>query len=137
MVNGPLKNEKSRKFYPSLGISHNLLKGLGISDFVSVGHIFAFLSSHYTFSSRARILKRQSRRVSNLPFATPYIILWLKIDFKGLPVLMYAQFFVKNVCRCTCKHVIFKWYYMYCIKLQCVMLCVMTTCHAHFAIFSF
>ena len=26
---------------------------------------------------------------------------------------------------------------MYCIKLQCVMLCVMTACHAHFDIFSF
>ena len=47
------------KFYPSLGISHNLLMGLGVSDFVSVGHIVAILSSHYTFSSRAQILKRQ------------------------------------------------------------------------------
>ena len=35
--------------------------GVGVSDFVSVGHIFAFLSSNYTFSSRARILKCQSR----------------------------------------------------------------------------
>ena len=51
------------KFYPSLGISHNLLKGLGVSDFVSVSHIFAFPSSHYTFSSRARILKCQSQRL--------------------------------------------------------------------------
>ena len=50
MGNGPL----------SLGISHNLLMGLGISDFESVGHIFAFLSSHYTFSSRTRILRCQS-----------------------------------------------------------------------------
>ena len=50
--------------YPSLGISHNLLMGFGVSDFVSVGHIFAFLSSHYTFSSRARILKCQSRHLS-------------------------------------------------------------------------
>ena len=48
------------KFYPSLGISHNLLMGLGVSDFVSVGYIFAFLSSQYTFSSQARILKSQS-----------------------------------------------------------------------------
>ena len=39
VVNGPLKNEK----YPSLGISHNLLMGLGVSDFVSAGHIFARL----------------------------------------------------------------------------------------------
>ena len=45
------------KFYPSLRISHNLLMGLGVSDFVSVSHIFAFLSSHYTFSSWAQILK--------------------------------------------------------------------------------
>ena len=37
--------------------------GLGVSDSVSVGHIFAFLSSHYTFSSRARILRCQSRRL--------------------------------------------------------------------------
>ena len=63
VVNGSLKNEKSRKFYPSLGISQHLLMGLGVSDFVFVGHIFAFLSSHYTFSSRARILKCQSERL--------------------------------------------------------------------------
>ena len=63
------------KFYPSLEISQNLLMGLRVSDFVSVGHIFAFLSSHYTFSSRARILRCQSRHVGEsriLPFATPY-----------------------------------------------------------------
>ena len=46
--------------------------GLGVSDFVSIGHIFAFLSSHYTFSSQARILKCPSRRVLDLPFATRY-----------------------------------------------------------------
>ena len=33
------------KFYPSLEISHNLLMGLGVSDFVSVSHIFAILSN--------------------------------------------------------------------------------------------
>ena len=57
------KNEKSRQILPK---SQNLAQptnGLGVSDFVSVGHIFAFLSSHYTFSSRARILKCQSRRL--------------------------------------------------------------------------
>ena len=48
MVNGPLKMISLGKFYSSLGISHNLVMGLGISDFVSVGHIFAFLSSQYT-----------------------------------------------------------------------------------------
>ena len=61
MVNGPLKNEKSRQI---LSKSRNLaqpLMSLGVSEFVSVGHIFAFLLSHYTFSSRAWILKRQSR----------------------------------------------------------------------------
>ena len=58
-----LKNEKSRQILPSLRISHNLLMGLGVSDFVSVGHIFAFLSSQYTFSSRAQILKCQSLRL--------------------------------------------------------------------------
>ena len=48
----------------SLGILHNLLiVGLGVSDFVSVGRVFAFLSSHYTFSSRAQILKCQSRHL--------------------------------------------------------------------------
>ena len=46
VVNGPLKNSCLIKFYPSLGISHNLLMGLGVSDFLSVGHIYAFLSSH-------------------------------------------------------------------------------------------
>ena len=49
------------KFSPTLGILHNLIMGLGVSHFVSVGHIFAFLSSHYTFSSWARILKCKSR----------------------------------------------------------------------------
>ena len=59
-MNGPLKNEKSGQILPSLRILHNLLMGLGVSDFGSVGHIFAFLSSHCIFSSRTRILKRQS-----------------------------------------------------------------------------
>ena len=63
VVNGPPKNESLGKFYPSLGISQNLLMGLGVSDFVSVGHIYAFLLSHYTFSSRARILKCQPRHL--------------------------------------------------------------------------
>ena len=50
VVNGPQKNESLGKFYPSLGISQNFLMGLGVSDFVSVGHIiYAFLLSHYTF----------------------------------------------------------------------------------------
>ena len=53
------------KFHPSLEISHNLLMGLGVSDFVSVSHIYAFLSSHYTFPSRSRILKCQSRRLGD------------------------------------------------------------------------
>ena len=39
MLNGPLKRRSLGKFYPSLRISHNLLMGLGVSDFVSVGHI--------------------------------------------------------------------------------------------------
>ena len=51
------------KFYPSLAILHSLLMGLVVSDFVPVCRIFAFLSSHYTFSSRARVFKRQSRRL--------------------------------------------------------------------------
>ena len=59
------------KFYPGLKISYNLLMGLGVSDFLSVGHIFAFLSSHNTFSSWPRILKCQPRQVSDLTFATP------------------------------------------------------------------
>ena len=62
-MNGPLKNEESRQVLPILKISQNLLMGLGVSDFVSVGHIFAFLSSHNTFSSRAWILRCQSRRL--------------------------------------------------------------------------
>ena len=60
VVNSPLKNRKSRQILPSLGISHNLLMGLGVSDFVSVGRIYAFLSSHSTFLSWSRILKCQS-----------------------------------------------------------------------------
>ena len=93
VVNGPLKNEKSRKFYPSLGISHNLLKGLGISDFgVCWPHICFSIKSLHFFVSGSDF----KTPVSNLPFATPYNILWLKIDFKGLPVLMYAQFFCQE-----------------------------------------
>ena len=56
VVNGPLKNEKSRQI---LSKSQNLAQptnGSRSLRFVSVGHIFAFLSSHYTFSSRAWIL---------------------------------------------------------------------------------
>ena len=73
VVNGPLENFTQLR----LGISHNLLRGNGVSDFVSVSHIFAFLSSHYTFSSWARILRCHSSavlaswRVLDLPFATP------------------------------------------------------------------
>ena len=48
-VNGPLKMRSLGKFYSSLGISHNLLMGLGAPESVSVGHIFACLSSHYIF----------------------------------------------------------------------------------------
>ena len=53
VVNGPLKNEKSRQIpransTQNLGISHNLVMGLRVSDFVSVGHIYAFLSSIIT-----------------------------------------------------------------------------------------
>ena len=62
-MNGPLKNESLGKFYPSLGISQKFLMSLGVSDFVSVSHIFAFLLSHYTFSSRAPILRCQSQRL--------------------------------------------------------------------------
>ena len=62
VVNGPPKNESLGKFYPSLGILQYLLMGLGVSDFVSVGHIFL---------SWARISRCQSLRVWDLPFATP------------------------------------------------------------------
>ena len=51
VVTGPATksvNESLGKFYPSLGISQNLLMGLGVSDFVSVGHIYAFLLSRHT-----------------------------------------------------------------------------------------
>ena len=82
MVNGPMKNEKSWQILPlSFGISHNLLMGLRISDFVSVRHIFAFLSSHYSFSSRTRILRCQSRRLgvsASLGFAIRHHQLWGK-----------------------------------------------------------
>ena len=78
MVNGPPKTESLGKFYPSLGISQNFIMGLRVSDLVSVGHIYAFLLSHYTFSSRARILRCQSWHLGEsriLPFATPIIII--------------------------------------------------------------
>ena len=47
---GPMKNESLSKFYLSLGISHNLVTGLGVSDFASVGHIYAFLIKSLKFS---------------------------------------------------------------------------------------
>ena len=51
MVNGPPKIESLGKFYPSLGILQNFIMGLGVSDLVSVRHIYiyiyAFLLSHY------------------------------------------------------------------------------------------
>ena len=71
-MNGPRKIKSLSKFYPSLGISHNFVKGLGVSDFVSVDHIYAFLLSHYIFSSWARILRCQSRRVSDFTICHPF-----------------------------------------------------------------
>ena len=43
MVNGPPKIESLGKFYPSLGISQNFIKGLGVSDLVSVGHTYIYM----------------------------------------------------------------------------------------------
>ena len=58
------------KFYPSLEISHNLLMDLGVSDFVSVGHIYAFLIRSLNFSvSDFKIPVSASQQVSDLPFA--------------------------------------------------------------------
>ena len=65
------------KFYPSLGISHNLLMGLGVTDFVSVGHIFAFSvrSLHFFVSSSDfKMPVSASWRVLDLPFTIPYIV---------------------------------------------------------------
>ena len=83
--NGPLKMRSHGKFCSTFGISHHLLKGLGVSNFVSVGHIFAFLSSHYTFSSRARILKRQSRRLgeSRIYHSPPLLYLVCEASLKN------------------------------------------------------
>ena len=84
MGNGPFKNEK---------VSENSTKSRNLAQptngsrslrFAPVGHVFAFLSSHYAFSPRARILKRQSRRVSDLPFATFEIGGKLSFHFTGL-----------------------------------------------------
>ena len=78
-----LKIRSHGKFYPSLGISHNLLMGLGVSDFVSAGHIQAFakfLSSHYTFSPQVRILKCQSHTWS---CNDHFFILYYLVDPKG------------------------------------------------------
>ena len=74
-MNGPLKNE-SRQILPK---SQNLAQptnGLRISDFVSVCHIFAFLSSHCTFSSRTRILKCQSCHLgkSRIYYSPPLLV---------------------------------------------------------------
>ena len=44
--------------------------GLRVSDFASVSHIFAFLSSHSGLDFKMPV--SASRRVLDLPFATPY-----------------------------------------------------------------
>ena len=59
------------KFYPSLEISHNLLMGLGVLDFVSVGHIYAQFSIKSKKCSVSvsdyKMPISASRRVSDLP----------------------------------------------------------------------
>ena len=50
VVSGPPKNENLGKLYPSLGISQNLLMGLGVSDFASVGHTIFFSVKSLKFS---------------------------------------------------------------------------------------
>ena len=53
--------------------------GFGVSDFVSVGHTFVFLSSHYTFFARSgsdfKMPVSASRRVSDLLFSTPIYVI--------------------------------------------------------------
>ena len=64
------------KFNASLEISHNLLMGLGVSDFVSVSHIIiCFSIKSLNFSVSVLDFKMPvsaSQRVSDLPFTTPY-----------------------------------------------------------------
>ena len=60
-MNGPLKNEKSQQILPK---SRNLAqptKWVSESQIVSVGHIFAFLSSHHIFLSRVKMPVSVSR----------------------------------------------------------------------------
>ena len=62
--------------FPIFGrtLSEALTNGSWSLRFCAVSHIFAFLSSHYTFSSWAWILRCQSLRLGEswiLPFATP------------------------------------------------------------------
>ena len=75
VVSVPMKNESLGKFYPSLGILQNLLMGLRVSDFVSVGHIimcFSIKSLHFFVSgSDFKVPVSASWQVSDLPFATP------------------------------------------------------------------
>ena len=57
VMNGPLKNEKSQKILPSLGISHNLPMGLGVSV------ILGFTNRHLnnlTQHNREHMLNLQS-----------------------------------------------------------------------------
>ena len=89
------------KFYPSLGISHNLIMGLGVSDFVSVGHIVAFLSSHYTFWSRARILKRKSRRLGESRICHSLPLLFLAIRLTRLGAYSVLRRFYSKIITVT------------------------------------
>ena len=61
------------KFFPSLGISHNLAVGLGVSDFVCWSHIcFSIKSLNFSFSVLDfKVPVSASGRVSDLPFTTP------------------------------------------------------------------
>ena len=84
----------------------NILMGLGLSDLVFVGHIFAFLSGRYTFSSQAQILKCQSRHLSKSRIYHSPPLLYHHIYMYHLQchhLLVYIQLF--SIYMYTCRSV--------------------------------
>ena len=72
MVNGPLKIGKSRQILPKSRNLAKLSNGSRSLRFCAIGHIYAFLSSHFSASvSDFKMPVSASRRVSGLAFATP------------------------------------------------------------------
>ena len=69
--------------------------GLGVSDFVSVGHIYAFSIKSLNVSVSVSDFKMPisaSRQVSDLPFATPNNVCHYFVEFRLCRILPFETF---------------------------------------------